>query len=103
VTVIAKKFSGITDSKEKWFGTQYKIEDISAEKLSLWQNCGLNENLALPPINDFIPSNLNLKNREEIKSNQPSIIRNTEFSRVWYLQDNQYLKPKAFYGFKLTK
>jgi insulysin len=103
VAVVGKKFNGITDSKEKWYGTQYKMFDISPENINLWKNCQLNENLALPPINDFIPSNLNLTNREEIKANKPSMIRNTEFSRVWYLQDNEYLKPKVYYGFEFTK
>ncbi|CAG2108411.1 unnamed protein product, partial [Medioppia subpectinata] len=28
--------------------------------------------------------------------------RNNEFSRVWYLQDFEYRKPKAYYAFKLT-
>jgi insulysin len=102
VAVVGKKFNGITDSKEKWYGTQYKMFDIPPENLNLWKNCGYNENLTLPPINDFIPSNLNLTNREEIKANKPSMIRNTEFSRVWYLQDNEYLKPKVYYGFEFT-
>jgi len=103
VAVVGKKFNGIADSKERWYGTQYKMFDITAETLSSWQNCGFNENLALPPVNDFIPSNLNLINRDESKAKRPSMIRNTEFTRVWYLQDNEYLKPKVYYGFELTK
>ncbi len=103
VSVVGKKFKDITDSKEKWYGTQYKMFDISEETLKLWSDCGLIENLALPPVNEFIPSNLNLVNRDDSKATTPSMIKNTEFTRVWYLQDNQYLKPKVYYGFELTK
>lgn len=104
VAIVGKKFVGQTDSTEKWYGTQYKLEDISQEKIDLWTNCGLNDqNLSLPPINDFIPSNLELKTNEEKGEKMPQMIRNSEFSRIWYLQDNKYLKPKVYYGFELTK
>lgn len=103
VSVVGKKFKEITDSREKWYGTQYKTIDISEDTLKRWTDCGFNENLALPPVNEFIPSNLNLVNRDDSKATTPSMIKNTEFTRVWYLQDNQYLKPKAYYSFNLTK
>ena len=104
VAIVGKKFNGMTDSTEKWYGTHYKVEDIPQHKIDLWTNCGLSEEkLFLPPVNDFIPSNLNLTKREENSEKAPQMIKNCEFWRIWYLQDNQYLKPKVYYGFELTK
>lgn len=102
IAIVGKKFIGSTDSKEKWYGTEYKMSDISLQTLSLWNNCGLNDKLSLPPANHFIPSNLSLKAREQ-NATIPELIKNTEMSRIWYLQDNEYLKPKVYYGFEFTK
>lgn len=103
VEVVGKKFSEMVESKEQWYGTQYKMQDIPHQTLNSWKNCELSDNLSLPPINDFIPNDLNIKRREESIGKTPEMIRNTEFTRLWYLQDNHYLKPKVYYGFHLTK
>ncbi|CAG2116518.1 unnamed protein product [Medioppia subpectinata] len=103
VRVVGKKYESIVDQTERWYGTKYSFQDIPPEKTKLWLNIGLNERLALPPPNDFIPYNLNVKPIEDNNQIEPQIIRNNEFSRVWYLQDFEYRKPKAYYAFKLTK
>ncbi|CAG2165740.1 unnamed protein product, partial [Oppiella nova] len=99
VIVVAKKFATIADQTEKWFSTKYKQQDIPKEKIQKWLNIGFNDKLALPPKNDFIPYNLNLKPIDDNVKRMPQMIRNTEFSRVWHLQDNQYRTPKAYYIF----
>lgn len=35
IGVIAKKFADIADQKEKWYGTEYKLEDIPDEKIQV--------------------------------------------------------------------
>ncbi|CAG2111287.1 unnamed protein product [Medioppia subpectinata] len=102
VRVVGKQFESIADRTERWFGTKYSLQDIPPEKIQLWLNIGLNDRLALPPPNDFIPYNLNVKPIEDNNQTEPQIIKNTGFSRVWYLQDFEYRKPKAYYAFKLT-
>ncbi|CAG2101369.1 unnamed protein product, partial [Medioppia subpectinata] len=102
VRVVGKKYESIADQTERWYGTKYSFQDIPPEKTKLWLNIGLNDRLALPPPNDFIPYNLNVKPIEDNNQTEPQIIRNNEFSRVWYLQDFEYRKPKAYYAFKLT-
>jgi insulysin len=103
IAIIGKKFEGQTDAKEKWYGTDHKLSNIPEETLNIWNNAGFNKNLILPPINDFIASNLNLISSEEKVSTIPTMIKNTPLSRVWYLKDDKYLKPKAFLGFRLKK
>ncbi|CAG2168148.1 unnamed protein product [Oppiella nova] len=102
VTVVSKQFTTIADQTEKWFSTKYTQQDIPPEKIQKWLNIGFNDNLALPPKNDFIPYDFTLKPTDDNVKQMPQMIRNTEFSRVWHLQDNQYRTPKAFYKFKLT-
>ncbi|CAG2172600.1 unnamed protein product, partial [Oppiella nova] len=102
VTVVSKQFTTIADQTEKWFSTQYTQQDILPEKIQKWLNIGFNDNLALPPPNDFIPYDFSLKTIDDNVKQMPQMIRNTEFSRVWHLQDNQYRTPKAYYKFKLT-
>lgn len=35
IGVIAKKFADVADQKEKWYGTEYKLEDIADEKIQV--------------------------------------------------------------------
>ncbi|CAG2173523.1 unnamed protein product, partial [Oppiella nova] len=102
VTVVSKQFTTIADQTEKWYSTQYTQQDIPPEKIQKWLNIGFNDNLALPLKNDFIPYDFTLKQIDDNLKQMPQMIRNTEFSRVWHLQDNQYRTPKAYYKFKLT-
>ncbi|CAG2108412.1 unnamed protein product [Medioppia subpectinata] len=102
VAVVGKQFESIANRTERWYGTKYSFQDIPPEKIQLWLNIGLNDRLALPPPNDFIPYNLNVKPIEDNNQTVPQMIRNTEFSRIWYLQDIEYRKPKSYYAFKLT-
>ncbi|CAG2101367.1 unnamed protein product [Medioppia subpectinata] len=102
VRVVGKQFESISDRTERWYGTKYSLQDIPPEKIQLWLNIGLNDRLALPPPNDFIPYNLNVKPIEDINQTEPQMIRNTEFSRIWYLQDFEFKIPKASYSFTLT-
>jgi len=35
VSVVAKKFEGQTDKKEEWYGTEYRLDKISPEKIKV--------------------------------------------------------------------
>ena len=97
ITQVGKKFQNQTDRKEKYYGIDYSYEDIPKEAMSLWKNAGSNSKLHLPGKNEFIPAKLELVEREEIQKN-PILYRKDDFSHIWYLQDNEYKLPKAFYG-----
>ena len=68
MAVIGKKFEPIADSKEKWYGTQYKSEKIDAKDIERWKSAGLSEKLHMPPRNEFIPDQLDLVPREEVNT-----------------------------------
>lgn len=93
--IVAKKYEGKTDLKEKWYGTDYSISRLPEEVLQKWRNAGLHENLHIPDKNEFIPTNFDLLTRDE-DSNAPLILRNTKIARLWFKQDTKFLLPKAY-------
>ena len=102
VVIVGKKFEGMTDREEKWFGVKYKMSDIEHNLMDKWMNCGLNDKFSLPPKNEFIPRDMSLKPREDSFPVFPTVIKNTAITRIWYLQDNKYDRPLASYTFKLN-
>ncbi|XP_076461437.1 insulin-degrading enzyme-like [Babylonia areolata] len=99
VHVSSKKFEGQTDQTEKWYGTHYRVDDLPSSLLEEWKSCGLHDNLRLPDRNEFIPSDFDLVPRESGNPALPEIIRDTPLSRLWYKQDDKFLKPKACISF----
>jgi insulysin len=62
---VSKKFEAVADQKEKWYGTQYKLEDIAKEKIKEWEESVPSNELQLPAKNEFIPSNFDLFPKDE--------------------------------------
>ncbi|XP_035713273.1 insulin-degrading enzyme [Folsomia candida] len=101
VIVVSKEFEDNPIYHEAWYGVKYNYDKIEPETIQKWRNCGRNDRLKMPSKNEFIPSVFDLKKREEQFSESrtkgiiPKIIQNTPLSRVWFLQDNEFLVPKA--------
>ncbi|XP_077991993.1 insulin-degrading enzyme-like isoform X2 [Glandiceps talaboti] len=95
IAVISKIFEGKTDESEKWYGTSYKITPITKDKLKRWKNAGLNDKFALPPRNEFIPTNFEITPREEDMSPIPVLIKDTPMTKLWFKQDDTFRLPKA--------
>lgn len=102
IGVISKKFADLVDQKEKWFGTKYKLEDIADEAIQKWKNCGLSEDLHLPPRNEFIPTCIDIVTREKNNSPMPEVIKDTGLTRLWFKQDDTFLHPKACLTFMIS-
>jgi insulysin len=97
--VVGQKFKDkifTANLSEKWYGTKYSLEPISADDFQKWNNAGLHESLHLPLKNEFIPSNFDIVKRDKDASAVPVILRNTKMTRLWYKQDDKFLLPKAF-------
>lgn len=96
--IIGQSFSEITDQTEKWYGTKFKRQPISQDKLSSWTRLDTHPRLHLPAPNDFIPTDFELAKRDEdhtLGAIVPSILAETSLSRLWFLQDTEFLLPKA--------
>ncbi|XP_060579124.1 insulin-degrading enzyme-like, partial [Ruditapes philippinarum] len=102
ISVIAKKYAGQTDKKEEWYGTEYKLEPIPQDKLKMWDTCGFHENLSLPAVNEFIPTNFDLVTRETEQNCVPAMLKDTAMTRLWFKQDDKFHLPKAYASFELT-
>lgn len=98
--VVAKRFQPLADQRERWYGTQYKLEKIPQSVIDRWSDHSLCNELHLPERNEFIPTNFELFPREENPNAYPVIIQETPYSRVWYKQDNDYLLPKVNMSFE---
>uniref|UniRef100_A0A2K6T8U3 Nardilysin convertase n=1 Tax=Saimiri boliviensis boliviensis TaxID=39432 RepID=A0A2K6T8U3_SAIBB len=86
---------GKCDLKEKWFGTQYSIEDTENSWAELWNsNFELNPDLRLPAENKYIAFDCP-------ETGYPVKIVNTPQGCLWYKKDNKFKIPKAYICFHL--
>jgi len=74
-------FTGKTTLKERWYGTDYNLQQYSAEQLLLWEAAMGNDsesqqqwNLSLPLPNPFIPTDFSLKKQQENAGAVPVLI-----------------------------
>lgn len=93
---------GKCDLKEKWFGTQYSIEDVENSWAELWKsNFELNPDLHLPAENKYIATDFTLKAFDCPETEYPVKIVNTPQGCLWYKKDNKFKIPKAYIRFHL--
>lgn len=96
IVVVSKEFEGKTDRKELWYGTDYRLEKISSDLLNRLENAKVDKTvLHLPTPNDLIPTNFQLYPLQNPEKDQkfPQLILNTETTRIWYKQDDEFLLP----------
>ncbi|XP_033632870.1 insulin-degrading enzyme-like [Asterias rubens] len=104
VAIISKSFEGNTDSVEKWYGTEYKIEHLPPNLLESWKDAGLHDSFKLPQRNEFIATKFDILPRAEdcvdspkgtTGSLLPTLIKDTPFTMLWFKQDDTFLLPKV--------
>uniref|UniRef100_A0A452RS22 Nardilysin convertase n=1 Tax=Ursus americanus TaxID=9643 RepID=A0A452RS22_URSAM len=87
---------GKCDLKEKWFGTQYSMEDVENSWAELWKtNFELNPDLHLPAENKYIATDFMLKAFDCPETEYPVKIVNTPQGCLWYKKDNKFKIPKG--------
>ncbi|KAF9882582.1 Insulinase (Peptidase M16) [Aspergillus nanangensis] len=102
--VVAQDYPGDWDSKEKWYGTEYKIEDIPDNfmgdirtALATTPDKRLPE-LHMPHKNEFVPTRLSVEKKETTEpAKVPKLIRHDDHVRLWYKKDDRFRVPKASY------
>ncbi|CAG8442154.1 10343_t:CDS:10 [Acaulospora morrowiae] len=96
ILTLSSKLLGELDKKERWFGTEYKIEPISEKLLKALQSPTLHPELEVNPVNEFIPSNFEVNKLENIKPlEHPHLIKDTKLSRLWHKKDDRFWIPKV--------
>ena len=72
---MGKKFEGMTDQTERWYGTQYSYRKIEPDTISQWEGVGGTEELHLPAVNEFIPTDFNVLPIPEMAPKVPILIQ----------------------------
>lgn len=95
ITLVGKDLEGL-DRKEKWYGTEHKVEPFDKELIESITNPKPNSALFLPEKNEFIPDNFDVEKKEvETPLKHPYLIRNQPNIRIWYKKDDTFWTPKA--------
>ncbi|EMP33578.1 Nardilysin [Chelonia mydas] len=85
--------------KERWFGTQYSVEDIDKYWSDLWaSDFQLNQDLHFPEENKYIATDFALKASDCPDTEYPVKILSTQHGCVWYKKDNKFKIPKGQKG-----
>uniref|UniRef100_A0A7S0CBY0 Peptidase M16 middle/third domain-containing protein n=1 Tax=Proboscia inermis TaxID=420281 RepID=A0A7S0CBY0_9STRA len=79
---------------ERWYKTQYTIDDISKDLCEKWQSAS-NESLHFPERNDMIASDFSLRAVEGAPKDEPRLLKDDELCRLWYKPDNVFEMPKV--------
>ncbi|RMC08679.1 hypothetical protein DUI87_14927 [Hirundo rustica rustica] len=88
--------------KEKWFGTQYSMEDIDKYWSDLWDSdFELNPDLHLPEENKYIATDFALKVADCPETEYPVRTLSTQQGCLWYRKDDKFKIPKGYVRFHL--
>lgn len=102
LTLVSQTFPGDWDQREKWYGTEYRVEAIPPDFQAMIRRAAESTakdripDLHLPHKNEFIPTQLTVDKREGVEPMKaPKLIRNDEAVRVWWKKDDRFWVPKG--------
>lgn len=102
IMVVSQEYPGNWDSKEKWYGTEYKVEKIPQDFLSEIRKALESSaaerlpDLHMPHKNEFIPTRLSVEKKEAPEpAKTPKLIRHDDRVRLWFKKDDRFWVPKA--------
>ena len=100
--VVSQEFPGNWDKREKWYGTEYRVESLEPAFAAAIKQSGEKRaedripELHLPHPNEFIPSKLSVERKDvEVPAKFPKLIRNDELIRCWWKKDDTFWVPKG--------
>ncbi|XP_029900301.1 nardilysin [Myripristis murdjan] len=100
--LLSPEHEGQCPLREKWFGTQYSVEEIQQEWRERWTgNLEPNNDLHLPAENKFIATDFTLRPSDCPDAEFPVRIANSDRGCLWYKKDNKFKIPKAYVRFHL--
>ena len=102
IEVVSQKYPGDWDRREKWYGTEHKVEKIPEDFLAEIRgiladpSSGKIPELHLPHRNEFVPTRLDVEKKEVSEpAKTPTLIRNDDRVRVWWKKDDTFWIPKG--------
>ncbi|CAM1505623.1 Fc.00g112600.m01.CDS01 [Cosmosporella sp. VM-42] len=102
MVIVSRIFPGNWDQKEKWYGTEYRVENIPSDLMAELEKAAAVTpgqrlpNLHLPHKNNFIPNQLEVEKKEVSEpALAPRLLRNDGRARTWWKKDDTFWVPKA--------
>ena len=103
LSIISHDFTDGLEERERWYGTEYRLEKIPSEDLAeiIKAEQGTTNNrlsdLHLPQRNEFIPTRLEVE-KKDVKQplKAPKLIRNDVKVRTWWKKDDRFWVPKGY-------
>ncbi|XP_033967327.1 nardilysin-like [Pseudochaenichthys georgianus] len=100
--LLSPEHEGHCPLREKWFGTQYSMEDVQQQWMDRWTgNLELSSELTLPAENKFIATDFTLKPSDRPDTEFPVRIAESDRGCLWYRKDDKFKIPKAYIRFHL--
>ncbi|KAJ4939412.1 hypothetical protein JOQ06_028861 [Pogonophryne albipinna] len=100
--LLSPEHEGHCPLREKWFGTQFSVEDVQQEWMDRWTgNLELSSELTLPVENKFIATDFTLKPSDRPDTEFPVRIAESDRGCLWYKKDDKFKIPKAYIRFHL--
>lgn len=98
IIMIGSKFPNTTlDKTERWYGTEYAVDRISEERISLWTTGNAHTALSLPLPNPFIPTDFTLIAEPDPCGMQdwegPSLIQSNGHFDLYHKLDRTFRLP----------
>lgn len=95
LTLVCPEFNNLSQ-KEKWYGTEYEVEDVPKDLLDLIKVPTHNPQLHFPAPNPFIPTNFDiLGSKLDSPQVAPYLVSHDNKMNLWYKQDDQFQVPKG--------
>ncbi len=83
----------LTDRKTPFIGSEYSIQPVSSQTVSLWQSDIANASGWLPQPNDFLPNNFEMVTADsQVK---PKPVSQSQGFQLWYDKDVSFDVPRA--------
>jgi len=99
LVVVSKRYAKKCIEIDQWYGTEHLVEPIPLEWLDPWKECRIKEEeMIIPPINPFIPTDLSLRPPQ---GQIPPVPRRFQVPNchVYHRQDEIFKLPKTILGF----
>ncbi|KAJ5536000.1 Peptidase M16 core [Penicillium frequentans] len=100
--IVSQEYPGDWDQKEKWYGTEYKVEKIPADFLAGIQKAldsteaTRTSTVHMPHKNEFVPTRLSVEKKKVAEPTKtPKLIRHDDRVRLWFKKDDRFWVPKA--------
>lgn len=100
--IVSQDYPGDWNQKEKWYGTEYKVDKLTPEfrsEIAAALRSKASERpaeLHLPHKNEFIPTRLDVEKVDVTEPTKtPKLIRNDDTIRLWWKKDDTFWVPKA--------